>query len=599
MPTPQIVRFPLDPTGISTNNFVQAEPVTMVHRITRAIAPQYGAFYTQSLRVFDGVSNVELVRGVQYYAAELYEVPTAKYGKEVCAIIIIKDTSVSDTVLLNYQAVGGEFSASVEAIVSQINNLQNDTRPVRWGDIIDKPSEYTPTDHLHDLGDIYGFESLVHAVNRVRAAVLLGDSASHDEIYRYIDQQIATAASAAVAAYQTLINHVSNTSNPHITTATQVGLGNVENLPLASQVEAETGQANNRYMTPLGTKAAIALATIASKAELKTHTDNVSNPHVTTKIHVGLGLVQNYPVATNEEAETGISTSTYLTPSNMKAALAKLPSPDLGNLLQSRANGLYYGLIAPDNVANLFIDNVFGNDASVGTRDMPMKTIQAALARGPGGIGRVLFLKETQIHLVDPANKAILRGGYLTIHPYGPLIDMIPNPWGGSKETSPAALNLGTTIKALDHINVGLELYQGGSGVFQQALAFLAEKATVFVSGITLIAGNENTSGISQSRNHGSFSVYHIDSDWYFLSAKLVMPTTGSYIFDESLFSTLRVTLYGVQLEGLGYLTIAGSKKLSIDVSYINISQADFIAKILSAQSNPYMYTNFTTNLSP
>lgn len=257
MPTPQIVRFPLDPTGISTNNFVQAEPVTMVHRITRAIAPQYGAFYTQSLRVFDGVSNVELVRGVQYYAAELYEVPTAKYGKEVCAIIIIKDTSVSDTVLLNYQAVGGEFSASVEAIVSQINNLQNDTRPVRWGDIIDKPSEYTPTDHLHDLGDIYGFESLVHAVNRVRAAVLLGDSASHDEIYRYIDQQIAAAASAAAAAYQTVSNHVNNTSNPHQTTAAQVGLGNVQNLPLASQLEAETGQANNRYMTPLSVKQSI------------------------------------------------------------------------------------------------------------------------------------------------------------------------------------------------------------------------------------------------------------------------------------------------------------------------------------------------------
>jgi Chaperone of endosialidase len=257
MPTPQIVRFPLDPTGISTNNFVQGEPVTMVHRVTRAIAPQYGAFYTQSLRVFDGVSNAELVKGVQYYAAELYEVPTAKYGKEVCAIIIIKDTSVSDTVRLNYQAVGGEFSASTEAIVSQMNNLQSDDRPVRWGDIIDKPSEYTPTHHLHDLGDIYGFESLVHAVNRVRAAVLLGDSASHDEIYSYVDQHIAEEQAAAAAAAQTVSNHVTNTSNPHKTTATQIGLGNVQNLPLANQQEAEAGQANNRYMTPLSVKQSI------------------------------------------------------------------------------------------------------------------------------------------------------------------------------------------------------------------------------------------------------------------------------------------------------------------------------------------------------
>jgi hypothetical protein len=59
---------------------------------------------------------------------------------------------------------------------------------------------------------------------------------------------------------------------------TDVGLGNVQNFSIADQAEAEAGDVNNKYMTPLRTAQAIAeLApdpTIATQAEAETGTDN-------------------------------------------------------------------------------------------------------------------------------------------------------------------------------------------------------------------------------------------------------------------------------------------------------------------------------------
>jgi hypothetical protein len=48
--------------------------------------------------------------------------------------------------------------------------------------------------------------------------------------------------------------HIARTDNPHNVTKSQVGLGSVDNYPTASQAEAEAGTAANRFMTPQRTK---------------------------------------------------------------------------------------------------------------------------------------------------------------------------------------------------------------------------------------------------------------------------------------------------------------------------------------------------------
>lgn len=59
------------------------------------------------------------------------------------------------------------------------------------------------------------------------------------------------------AEIEQLLAHEANTSNPHGVTKAQVGLGSVANNPSASNAEAITGTATNRFMTPASTQAKV------------------------------------------------------------------------------------------------------------------------------------------------------------------------------------------------------------------------------------------------------------------------------------------------------------------------------------------------------
>lgn len=54
-----------------------------------------------------------------------------------------------------------------------------------------------------------------------------------------------------------LSNHIEDKDNPHSVNKTQVGLSNVNNYGVATQTEAASGTASNKYMTPQRTKDAI------------------------------------------------------------------------------------------------------------------------------------------------------------------------------------------------------------------------------------------------------------------------------------------------------------------------------------------------------
>ena len=227
--TPMVIRYPLDETGTRPDNLVLNEPHELGSRQVRCIALHYGAFFTESLRVRDAATG-QLLNSTQYYPAELYAVPTALYGKEICAIIVITDPTVSSNVLVDYQVLGGYYGASTQAIIQQLDNLNLDDRPVSWPNIIDKPSEFPPTWHYHDAGDIFGFEFVVQALDRIRDAILMGDQASHDEIYRYIDRMYDELVDLINRQDDALQQHIANTNNPHQTTPGKIGAYTIQQV---------------------------------------------------------------------------------------------------------------------------------------------------------------------------------------------------------------------------------------------------------------------------------------------------------------------------------------------------------------------------------
>jgi hypothetical protein len=132
-----------------------------------------------------------------------------------------------------------------------------------------------------------------------------------------------------------LATHLADLNNPHSTTKAQVGLGSVENWPLANVAEAEAASRNDRYMTPLMTAKQIQ---VLVKDSMDLHINATNNPHLTTKAQVGLGNVQNYLIATQTEAEAGLSNTVYMTALMTRKAIEALASGSIGAHLSDNNN---------------------------------------------------------------------------------------------------------------------------------------------------------------------------------------------------------------------------------------------------------------------
>ena len=315
-----IVKYPEDPTGINPNNLVINEPHDLGAGRNRAFVPNYGSYYTESMIVTELATGRVLKKGEHYIAAQLQQEATLAMDKEICAVVVITDPSVQDQLLFTYQVVGGVFSTSVSALQKMIEDLDLDERAVEWGAIIGKPTAFPPAPHLHDIGDLYGFEYLVEALDALRNAILIGDEAAHDELRQYIQYEDGLLRASIAELKGQFDAHAQDKNNPHGTTKAQVGLGSVENYGIATTAEAQAGTSNAKYMTPLRTAEAIAQQALIP---LNAHITDKNNPHQTTKAQVGLGSVENYGVSTTAEAQAGVSDVKYMTPLKTKDAITQ------------------------------------------------------------------------------------------------------------------------------------------------------------------------------------------------------------------------------------------------------------------------------------
>ena len=196
-----LIRYPLDPTGASRNNYVNKEPHTLDNRKYRVIVLTHGAYFEETVNVFDVGRQVQLTKGIDYQCTDMYELPTSKFGKVICGTICVTNLEVSSTIEVSYNALGGEFSNNTELIAQMIKALEMDKRPVNYQNILNLPEGFIPAEHLHDIGDLYGFEYVVEAINRLGKVMLMGVDLQRDSIMDYVDQRIASNNSRSNRAY--------------------------------------------------------------------------------------------------------------------------------------------------------------------------------------------------------------------------------------------------------------------------------------------------------------------------------------------------------------------------------------------------------------
>ena len=97
-------------------------------------------------------------------------------------------------------------------------------------------------------------------------------------------------------------------------------------------------------------------------------------------------------------------------------------SPGAGNLLQSRVDGLYYGIEAPADISVLYVDSLLGNDLNNGTTSLtPFKTLDKALSLVTGVMVQTIKLKcgDDRPAYITHWGRSINQSGILYITAYG------------------------------------------------------------------------------------------------------------------------------------------------------------------------------------
>jgi hypothetical protein len=196
--------YPLDPTGTNVNNLVRGESAVVKTIGPRFVAPRYGAFFAESLKIKDVNSNT-LLRPDQFYATWRYKVPTSLFKKDVCGLIVITDAGISNNLLIDYQVVGDVYSASEEAIVDLISRRLTGVRSAGWHPILAKPPALLLKDFTDDE---YGFARVENALNDVATTMVDSNPLAQDAVYGYVDVKAAPYLNAASPAFATeLANH--------------------------------------------------------------------------------------------------------------------------------------------------------------------------------------------------------------------------------------------------------------------------------------------------------------------------------------------------------------------------------------------------------
>lgn len=184
--------------------------------------------------------------------------------------------------------------------------------------------------------------------------------------------------------------------------------------------------------------------------------------------------------------------------SNNKEGIGIRVSPDNGNLLQQRKNGLYYGIEAPPNLANLYVDAINGVDqhpeevTGAGTRAKPLKTFAYANEVAFEGTSRTIYLMADQDHVVPSSAPARIKSGYLQVHPYGPIYDAYKVVHVSTTYTH-RALRTDNKLPRLVLNGFGTYKYYGNNVTDIVQLTTIYNKANTIFDGVHVVLDNEGT----------------------------------------------------------------------------------------------------------
>lgn len=223
----------LDTTGNEAANLVVGEEQVFSANTGSPytfIMPSFGPFYANTLVV--KIKNslglfVTKVLGVDYHLAYPFLGASRAIGQPIFAGIKFSSIVEETTVQLSYHSLGGiwinrqDINASV-----MLNELRNPCA-VALEQVVPYSQPFPIITQPWDRADATGMPEVIDEIE-----LLTKDMADRSLGMDYQDQ----------------IEHISRIDNPHQTTAVQVNLGLVSNLPAASDTSAQDSENNSEYI---------------------------------------------------------------------------------------------------------------------------------------------------------------------------------------------------------------------------------------------------------------------------------------------------------------------------------------------------------------
>lgn len=335
--------YEFDPYGTSPDNKITGELQTLQtpgRDDYYFIIPQAAPFYVESFTIVDHATGRPYIEGRDFLFGHYFPEGSNATGKALAGSLRFLSRDITGVVRMTYQTIGGHWGFDDNAVLEELSNKAINPLTRAWSQIDTLPALFPPIPHDQGTGELIGFEEVVDAIGNINSA--LGETNAGN-----------------------ITDHMSNRDNPHQVTKVQVGLGQVQNFPMANATEAAEGLRSDRYMSPNATNIAVQAA---AGRVIDAHV-NEDNPHGTNKADVGLSLVQNYGVATSTEAYTGNRNDRYMTPFLVDVVIQALKeevldphfndtnnphgitAADIGAVDMSVINGMLQNYLPKDGVA--------------------------------------------------------------------------------------------------------------------------------------------------------------------------------------------------------------------------------------------------------
>lgn len=269
------------------------------------IIPHAAPYYVETLILLNHATGVPYVEGVDYVPGHYFVDAMESLKRPIAGSIRILRRQMFGNVRLVYHTVGGQWGHNSQAILQELSSKQLNPIVRSWEQIDGLPARFPTISHDQSVDHLVGSDDIMQAINGIADAVEAAAAGSSE-------------------------GHISSRDNPHEVTALQVGLGQVQNLPLATLVEALSTNFAAGYMTPRTTYHAINTFALTP---LNQHTTNKSNPHEVTKLQVGLGNTPNLPLANTTQATDPLNNAALMSPyTTMLMIQAVLPIDRIDNL---------------------------------------------------------------------------------------------------------------------------------------------------------------------------------------------------------------------------------------------------------------------------